>query len=1542
MKKGIIHKIIINYFLAILVLPLTLSSTPVIDIQVNQPGTIILSVQLETVWIDANGLIQSLPQLKSFKQPNHPSIPYVSETLVGVPSSAIVNIFPGDERTTPILTNLQLGIHESPKGMELEDNEVITSYFQEQNQIASLYSYPDIKGRQSSGLKVFPISIGNENVIWYEHLMVQITWNPEDPSFIPIMVSKEGFKNIIPKLTSGRTMIQIPNYQYSENLVKIIVDTTRWYKVTRNDLETHGVTLGNVNPVSFQLWNEIEEILLFIDGEEDGEFDYEDEIIFRGEKNPAPVNAPYQNNFYTDENVYWLTWGSENGLRYGQENAYPSEDVPDWNKPIYFTQTVHIEKDEYFARLGQVTEKLHQQWDSFDHFFMNPPVNNGTSVDYFIDLEYPATNEFQITAEVQGITSGTHLITMQWNQHLMGETISWEGQSTKQIHGEAIGNSSIPIVNGENLFTLINQEDSNENTSYDQVYLNWIDISYERFFLTEKEYIRFKSDVNQTGRIEFTVRGFQSNNIYLFKENVARLQDFLISEDDINQTYSIRFQDNIVFPGAEYHVFSDMELDTVKKIIPVDPISTPLNDLVSTYIIVAPDSFHSILEPLVDYHNGEVVSIEEIYRQYSYGKFTPYALKSYFREIFLSNNGSLEAVLIAMQGEDINKEERGFSKGGNFIPSMKIQTVGWGAASSDFWFTCVDGDDLNPEFSIGRFPAEDTEEIQIMVNKTLSYHMQEEQFWHNNQLFIAGYEPVFKEQSETLIGDVVQKGNFPRRLFIDVTSESGPYYGSTETLLNYLETGMSYINFLGHGGGAVWGDRSLMTLAALDHLFNNEKIPFVTSMTCFTGDVTNPNALGRRMVALDQGGAVAWFGSSGVGWIINDFLLLEPLNQYLFGDADLPVGEMIHAAKMDFLASNTTYPDIAKTQVYQFNLTGDPLLRLKKNNTTELQFSPTTEESGQVVNIELTDYSFDSVYFQVFDIENHPIQLEPQLFENSIPLSDSLESGVYYVNISAKSENSLVHDSGIFILTGSDPVIQILNVEPTSATYKDSIYLSVFMNNIQNSDSLFLQINGENYHPIDIGNIQGNTFTEIIPPQDPNRTLILSLRYLGNEGQNFVSNEEIITILPLADYRPISLSFSTEDSIYIKAEIENLYPSPGWCHVYIYQMSENENWTEIVQRELHFTGKETKWIANLFEPLKGVFSYRIITESDDSTLTYANDTLFAIMETQSFYVSENQTVGIQNVDVAVESGDGIIQLINHESVNLESQPDFQIQLVDSIRSALEINAPENLEYEVNWYFSTEISDSLAVYRFYDTFHTWLPESADKSADHVSIIGKGDLTIAFLHSSDGTAPVLEASLNGQKFFKNSYVSSEPLVYINAQDENGIDHRQSGIKIWLNESDMISPSQITGNGNELSIQLKPQLTHLDSSLHVLVSDAWGNWSDTLDLTFTVKTSLELIDYGNFPNPFENRTWFSYELTDACDDFYLDLFTVNGKRIRRFTTGSTDRDLESGAYHEILWDGRDDSGELVANGVYFYRMVGFKDDITLESIGKVAKAK
>ena len=151
------------YIYAFLLLTVLIRSSSGLEIQVNQPGTLILSVRLDSVWIDENGNIQSFPKLKSLIRPEYPSIPYISETLVGVSPDAILNYFPDDERVIPISTELKLGTHESPKGMELPDNIPILFQFQEQSQLATLNTFPDIKRRTCAVLKIFPISV-DENL----------------------------------------------------------------------------------------------------------------------------------------------------------------------------------------------------------------------------------------------------------------------------------------------------------------------------------------------------------------------------------------------------------------------------------------------------------------------------------------------------------------------------------------------------------------------------------------------------------------------------------------------------------------------------------------------------------------------------------------------------------------------------------------------------------------------------------------------------------------------------------------------------------------------------------------------------------------------------------------------------------------------------------------------------------------------------------------------------------------------------------------------------------------------------------------------------------------------------------------------------------------------------------------------------------------------------------------------------------------------------------------------------------------------------------
>ena len=82
-------------------------------------------------------------------------------------------------------------------------------------------------------------------------------------------------------------------------------------------------------------------------------------------------------------------------------------------------------------------------------------------------------------------------------------------------------------------------------------------------------------------------------------------------------------------------------------------------------------------------------------------------------------------------------------------------------------------------------------------------------------------------------------------------------------------------------------------------------------------------------------------------------------------------------------------------------------------------------------------------------------------------------------------------------------------------------------------------------------------------------------------------------------------------------------------------------------------------------------------------------------------------------------------------------------------------------------------------------------------------------------------------------------------------------------------------------------------------------------------------------NFPNPFNPETWIPYTLADDAD-VNVRIYDVEGKLVRNLDIGYQ----RSGRYisreKAIYWDGRDQLGESVSSGVYFYTLktAGFSD--------------
>ena len=70
--------------------------------------------------------------------------------------------------------------------------------------------------------------------------------------------------------------------------------------------------------------------------------------------------------------------------------------------------------------------------------------------------------------------------------------------------------------------------------------------------------------------------------------------------------------------------------------------------------------------------------------------------------------------------------------------------------------------------------------------------------------------------------------------------------------------------------------------------------------------------------------------------------------------------------------------------------------------------------------------------------------------------------------------------------------------------------------------------------------------------------------------------------------------------------------------------------------------------------------------------------------------------------------------------------------------------------------------------------------------------------------------------------------------------------------------------------------------------------------------------------YPNPFNPRTTISYDLQIRAP-VTLAVYDVAGKRVKTLI----DAEVTGAGRHQRIWDGRDESGRVVASGVYFYRL-------------------
>ena len=169
--------------------------------------------------------------------------------------------------------------------------------------------------------------------------------------------------------------------------------------------------------------------------------------------------------------------------------------------------------------------------------------------------------------------------------------------------------------------------------------------------------------------------------------------------------------------------------------------------------------------------------------------------------------------------------------------------------------------------------------------------------------------------------------------------------------------------------------------------------------------------------------------------------------------------------------------------------------------------------------------------------------------------------------------------------------------------------------------------------------------------------------------------------------------------------------------------------------------------------------------------------------------------------------------------------------------------------------------------------------------------------------NGTVNIFDLVLVASHFGEATVASAPPRVALGSKDFGAT--RQMSVRLTGRDAGMRSRIALT------------ELEHLSDadSRMLLPAKLLRQWLAT---TGEIPSKSMLLP--NYPNPFNPETWIPYHLASSTDVTIL-IYNVLGQPVRHLEIGFR----HAGRYVEhsqaAYWDGRNDAGESVTSGVYFY---------------------
>ncbi|CAN5269909.1 hypothetical protein BH23BAC1_BH23BAC1_37540 [soil metagenome] len=219
----------------------------------------------------------------------------------------------------------------------------------------------------------------------------------------------------------------------------------------------------------------------------------------------------------------------------------------------------------------------------------------------------------------------------------------------------------------------------------------------------------------------------------------------------------------------------------------------------------------------------------------------------------------------------------------------------------------------------------------------------------------------------------------------------------------------------------------------------------------------------------------------------------------------------------------------------------------------------------------------------------------------------------------------------------------------------------------------------------------------------------------------------------------------------------------------------------------------------------------------------------------------------------------------------------------------------------------------------------------------------DLPDYFEVLTDNINPILDVAFDGVYIMDGDIVSPNPLISIKVKDDNPYLLKQdtTGVDILLKrscESCMFEKVNFTDanlkwqeatENSDFQVEYQPkELEDGMYTLKVQAVDASGNKSGLMpfSINFEVINKSEITNFYPYPNPFSTNTRFVFTLTgsEIPQEIKIQIMTVTGKIVREITQDELGPIRIGNNISQYAWNGRDEYGDQLANGVYLYKVI------------------